>query len=101
VPREPEWWIDLSLKKIPVPADCLLIGDNEILLEIDFHPGIDLEAIYLIGMFGVALEGNRKIIGALPEALHIGCITEQGLPFYSGELAYNFSENYVLVTAGI
>jgi hypothetical protein len=88
MPETPVWWIDLSLKKIPVPAEWLVDGMNAITLEIDFHQGIDLEAIYLIGMFGVALEGNCKIIGMLPERLEVGCITEQGLPFYSGELTY-------------
>ncbi|MEX1030256.1 MAG: hypothetical protein WDZ91_09470 [Paenibacillaceae bacterium] len=88
IPDVPEWWIDLSLKKIPVPADWLVIGENAIKLDIDFHQGIELEAIYLIGMFGVAIEGNCKIIGTLPKKLEVGCITEQGLPFYSGELTY-------------
>ncbi|RAV19156.1 hypothetical protein [Paenibacillus contaminans] len=88
IPEHPDWWVDLSMKKVPIPAEELRLGDNFITLETEFHPGINLEAIYLIGPFGVYLDGSRKMLEKLPEKLEAGCITQQGLAFYSGALTY-------------
>ncbi|OUS72188.1 hypothetical protein B1748_25375 [Paenibacillus sp. MY03] len=93
IPKHPDWWIDFSLKKVEIPLDMLKAGDNDITLVTDFHADLDLEAIYLVGMFGVYLNGNRKRLGRLPEKLEVGCLTGQGLPFYSGALTYQIEKN--------
>ncbi|MCM8808578.1 MAG: hypothetical protein NC934_00175 [Candidatus Omnitrophica bacterium] len=81
------WWVDKSLETIKFDSTLLKIGKNEILLETVYnenHPG--LEIIYLLGNFGVNKE--KLIITSLPQNLKIGDWTEQGLPFYSGNIGY-------------
>lgn len=49
-----------------------------------------IEAVYLLGDFGVKLieDGKKAVLTTLPEMLKLGDITEQGLPFYSGKISY-------------
>jgi hypothetical protein len=50
------------------------------------HPG--LEMLYLLGDFGVELDGARVSITDTPRSLALGDWTVQGLPFYSGSVCY-------------
>jgi hypothetical protein len=85
----PDTWIDICFKKTKLPVSMLMHGTNRIEIETDFHEEINLEALYLLGTFGVKLDGKNKILTTLPEKLNIGCITNQGLPFYSGAVRYS------------
>jgi hypothetical protein len=51
----------------------------------------NLEALYLIGDFGVALDGHKRTLTAPPK--HIGCknLEEYGLPFYTGSVTYHLT----------
>jgi hypothetical protein len=86
--NENGWWIDKCFKKVPFSLDMLYEGKNSVELEVDYHEGINLEAIYILGEFGVRLDGTKKSIIKLPPELSSGCITTQGLPFYSGKIEY-------------
>ena len=88
VPANPPWMIDPCMKRIPLSAALLKNGLNEVELTTDFAPDIDLEAIYLAGSFGVSLQGTHPVLGALPAQLQPGDVAAQGLPFYSGTVAY-------------
>ncbi|GGD98153.1 glycosyl hydrolase [Paenibacillus nasutitermitis] len=88
VPEEAGWWVDPCFVKIPLPVQLLQGGENVVELEGGFHAGIDLEAVYLLGAFGVKLQGTARILTALPESLTVGDITKQGLPFYGGAITY-------------
>ncbi len=87
--ENPDTWIDICFKKTKLPVSMLNKGKNRIDVETDFHEEIDLEAIYIFGNFGVKIEGKNKSLTTLPAKLNIGCITTQGLPFYSGAVRYN------------
>lgn len=89
VPRDTGWFIDPCFRTIPLPASLLRAGVNEILLEREYGYGSDLEAIYLLGSFGVSVSGPHATLTRLPDALHIGSVTAQGLPFYSGHIRYH------------
>jgi hypothetical protein len=83
------WWTDRSLRKIPIDPSTLKPGRNTITLTCDYdseHPG--LECIYLLGNFGAEVRGTRVAITALPRKLKMGDWVRQGLPFYSGSVAY-------------
>ncbi|MCS7181093.1 MAG: hypothetical protein NZ891_07080, partial [bacterium] len=83
------WWVDKSLEKINFDPSILKVGKNEILLETIYteeHPGFEI--IYLLGNFGVKIDDQKLIIKEYPEKLKIGDWTEQGFPFYSGNLGY-------------
>ncbi|MFD1677559.1 glycosyl hydrolase, partial [Alicyclobacillus fodiniaquatilis] len=82
------WWIDRCFKRISVSTDILQVGTNTVQLSVSFHDAVNLEAIYLLGEFGVQIDRARKIITGLPEKLEIGDVTGQGLPFYSGVITY-------------
>ncbi|HEY5584001.1 MAG TPA: glycosyl hydrolase [Ruminiclostridium sp.] len=83
------WWIDQCFKKITLPVSFIKIGRNTVELKVDFNEGINLEAIYVIGRFGVKIEVNKNTLIKLPEKLFARDITKQGLPFYSGKIRYH------------
>ncbi|PQV63560.1 hypothetical protein B1R32_11023 [Abditibacterium utsteinense] len=80
------WWVDCAFEKIAVAPGALQIGSNVVQLQADFHEGLNLEALYLLGDFGVRLDGAQKTLVKLPETLEIGDLVPQGLPFYGGAL---------------
>jgi hypothetical protein len=86
--KEEGWWIDKCFRKLSVPSECIVGGENYIELETDFHQGANLEAIYLLGEFGLRLAGSEKILSSLPKQLKLGDLTEQSLPFYTGIVTY-------------
>jgi len=55
---------------------------------VGFHETIDLESLYLIGDFGVTLEGTQRTLVGLPERLTVGDLVPQSLPFYTGKITY-------------
>ncbi len=86
---ESGWWCDRSLRKIPLDPALLRPGRNELTLTCDYaenHPG--LEIAYLLGPFGVRLNGTDATLVRLPARLAIGDWTRHGLPFYSGSVGY-------------
>jgi len=83
------WWVDLSLRKLPLDPALLRVGKNELTLECDYvenHPG--LEIIYLLGNFGTLANGTDVAVTALPTKLQLGDWVPQGLTFYSGSVSY-------------
>lgn len=89
-------WIDHCFRRIRVPLKMLKLGRNKIELETDFNQGTNLEAIYLLGNFGVKLDGSKKIITFLPKKINIGDLVHQGLPFYSGTIIYKLPVDKIL-----
>ncbi|MDR1093194.1 MAG: hypothetical protein LBL66_03505 [Clostridiales bacterium] len=90
VPSEPSGtFIDNSFKVIPLDAGALSVGENVLAMKCGFSDSVGLEAAYLTGNFGVRVEGTKKTVTKLPETL---CekkpMSEQGLPFYSGKIAF-------------
>ena len=83
------WWVDKSLRRLPVDPSLLRPGANELILECDYdenHPG--LEIVYLLGNFGAAVSGTAVSVIAPPASLKIGDWCGQGLAFYSGSVGY-------------
>jgi hypothetical protein len=81
-------WIDKAFYRVEVPNDYLKNGENEIELETLFSANSNIEAIYLLGDFGVELEGIEKTLSLLPEKIKVGDLTNQKMPFYSGGITY-------------
>ena len=78
-------WIDVCFEKLAIPDEVWKEGANEIDIDFDYYKTSGLEAVYLLGDFGVVLtpgEGTDiPVLNSLPEKLHIGDISVQGLPF--------------------
>ena len=86
------WWTDPSLRKIPLDPSLARVGTNEVALFCEYdegHPG--LETAYMLGSFGVEIEGTGARIVDVPRSLAIGDWVTQGLPFYSGSVCYDRS----------
>ncbi|HPO12830.1 MAG TPA: glycosyl hydrolase [Candidatus Hydrogenedentes bacterium] len=82
------WWVDPAIKTIDLPLDFFVQSNNQIELITDFRQDMNLEALYLLGQFGVRIEKTQKSLIPLPEKLAVGDLTTQGLPFYSGTVTY-------------
>lgn len=63
-------------------------GENTVILTRSFGKVSTLEAIYLLGDFGVELRGRSYKITAPVRELEFGDWTRQGLPFYGGNVTY-------------
>jgi len=82
------WWVDNAFERLNVPLELLVEGANVVQWEVNFQESTNIEALYLLGDFGVTLSGTRKTLIALPATLEVGDIVSQGLPFYGGALTY-------------
>lgn len=88
LPAAKTWWVDPALRTRALDASALREGDNVLELSTDFSEDVDLEAVYLLGAFGVELKGTTETLMRLPQKLSVGDLTSQGLPFYGGEVIY-------------
>ena len=48
----------------------------------------DAENCFILGSFGTAYKGSEAYITDLPEKLHFGDVTRQGLAFYGADITY-------------
>ncbi len=94
--KEADFWIDTAFSKFLAGKSCLKEGENEITVTYSYGKDSGLEAIYLLGDFGVKLSGKgveEKVhLISLPDKLHAGNIVPQGLPFYSGSITYELDQ---------
>ena len=81
-------WVDICFDRIKIPENLLQTGENKISIQMDYYKTSGIEAIYLLGDFGVELKDGHPVITELPTTLKTGDITCQGLPFYSGSVIY-------------
>ena len=83
------WWVDKSLRRLPIDPAILRPGANEIILQCDYdvtHSGFEM--VYLLGDFGTTVDGTNVAVAAPPASLAIGDWVGQGLAFYSGSVGY-------------
>ena len=86
------WYIDPSIRKMPLSPALLKKGKNHLTLTFGFSRDLNLEALLLTGDFGVRLNGIARMLTPLPDSLAAGDIVSQGLPFYSGAVTYRIGE---------
>jgi hypothetical protein len=81
------WYVDKCIGKVGLPE--IRAGKN--VLEISFPYGkkVNVEAVYILGDFGVKVAGASCVITKPVRTLGFGDITRQGLPFYGGNLSYH------------
>ncbi len=82
------FWVDVCFKRMTIPAGVLKEGVNTVTVTTAFTRNSNIEALYLLGGFGVRTEGHTATLTTLPETLHFGSLQDQGLPFYTGALTY-------------
>ncbi len=86
--KEGFYWVDTCFDGFVLPVSLLKAGENRMELTTDYGETSNLEAVYLLGQFGVRLSGSRKTLIDMPTRLLPGSITTQGFPFYSGKITY-------------
>ena len=79
-------YVDISIFKVALPKICK--GENELIITYPFGDSTNLESVFILGKFGVKLNGTQAVIATLPEKLGFGNILSQGLPFYGGNITY-------------
>ncbi|KAI5460781.1 hypothetical protein BGZ63DRAFT_357511 [Mariannaea sp. PMI_226] len=84
------WWVDESISTIPLPK--LTKGKHFLELSVPYGELTNIERVYLLGSFGIELNGrDAKMVDFDPERLRIGDYTRQGLPFFAGDVRYEFT----------
>ncbi len=83
------YYVDPAISVINLP-DAIKVGTNELLVKLSFHQKTNLEAMYLLGSFGVSLKQDKTVL-VERSPLTLGDITKQSLPFYTGNIWYNFT----------
>jgi hypothetical protein len=68
------------------------VGISELEVEYPFGQRTALEWMYLLGDFGVEVDGRHTRIIAEREAIGFDNIVDQGMPFYSGALTYHMEK---------
>ena len=87
--RKPQgYYVDPAISLIQLPK--VQKGKNELIIKLMYHQKTNLEAMYLLGKFGVSLSGKKTAIIPM-HPLALGDITKQGLPFYTGNIRYEFA----------
>lgn len=84
--KQDGWYVDRRI--VTVPLGRLEAGENELILRRPFHVGSNLEAVYLLGDFGVLVAGSHAAVTGPVRSLYFGDWTVQGLPFYGGNVTY-------------
>lgn len=83
------YYVDRQIRKVVLHG--LKKGENILEASIPYHAGVNLEAMYLLGDFGVRVSGRTAVITEFPPQIAFGDICYQGLPFYGGNLVYRIS----------
>ena len=81
------WYVDKCIGKAPLPE--INVGINILELTVPYGKKTDIEACYLLGSFGVTVQGINNTLTKQISELAFGDITRQGLPFYGGNLTYH------------
>ena len=87
VPSMPDgWYTDHIIKTVPLPP--LRAGKNELVVRLPFGKRTNTEWCYILGDFGVKVEGRIATIIDAPEQIGFSDLATQGMPFYGGNLIY-------------
>ncbi|MDR0731804.1 MAG: hypothetical protein LBF63_09055, partial [Treponema sp.] len=95
------WYVDKCIGRVNLPA--IKRGTNVLELSLPYGRAVNVEAMYLLGDFGVRVAGSFSTLTPPVRTLAFGDITRQGLPFYGGNLVYHLetetSASELLVSA--
>ena len=83
------WYVDKCIGRQALPP--VVPGRNTLEVTLPFGRSVNLEAMYLLGSFGVNVQGVHCGLTALPQSIAFGDITRQGFPFYGGNLTYHMA----------
>lgn len=82
------WYVDRAIETVPLSG--LKTGINMLELTVPLGAQTNTENCFLLGDFGVRVEGTIKTLIPPVRILAFGDIVTQGLPFYTGNLTYEY-----------
>ena len=85
------YYVDKSIKKYKLGS--IKKGLNQILITAPITHRISVEYYYILGNFGVTVNGSVKTVYKIDNRLNYGDCTVQGLPFYGGNVIYKAKIN--------
>lgn len=80
------YFVDECIRKIVLPE--IPVGKSELYLQVDYSKDVNLEWCYLLGDFGVKVQGSKAYLTQKPERMAFGDYSCQGFPFYGGNMIY-------------
>lgn len=83
------FWVDNCFKTMKIPAGALKKGRNVVTARVNFKRTTNVEALYLLGDFGVRVQGRSCTLTELPKKIGCGNYDGYGLPFYTGNVTYH------------
>ena len=83
-----DFWVDDCFKKMKIPAEALKLGRNEVTIDVTFMRTTNVEALYLVGIFGVKVDGKKRTIVGTPGLIGCDNYAAYDLPFYTGNMEY-------------
>jgi len=81
-------YVDISIATVKLPT--IVKGENTLEVTYAYGEKVAIENMFILGDFGVKLNGNKATVVALPEKVGFGDLISQGFPFYGGNITYKF-----------
>ncbi|MGQ9519376.1 MAG: glycosyl hydrolase [Candidatus Fervidibacter sp.] len=82
-------WLNFAFQRVDIRG-LLKEGVNELLLECDYKPPLEVEAVYILGNFSVWQVGNTEFAIRSPvKEVESGNLVTKGFPFFAGSLSLN------------
>ena len=88
------WFCDKDIRTVPLGT--LHAGENTIELALPFGRRTNVEWCYLLGDFGVSVQGEYRVLTPMPEKVGFADLSQQGLAHYGSNITYQFP----ITTAG-
>lgn len=89
-----DFWIDDCFKRMMIPEGALKIGKNTVTVDVTFMRTTNVEALYIVGDFGVRIEGRKRSLTASPELIGCENYASYGMPFYTGSITYRLTAEH-------
>lgn len=82
-------YVDRDILRIAL--GMLPAGESKLIVHMPFDQKTDVEAMYLLGDFGVRIDGDSAVITKPVREIGFGDWVHHGLPFYGGNVTYHMS----------
>lgn len=84
--RTEGWWVDRAFKTMNIHK-LTRKGRNEVVIRASYLPGLEIEDAYLIGDFGVKIQGRKSpLLISEPETVYPDDLTKAGYSFFAGAI---------------
>lgn len=84
--RQTGWFTDHCIHTVALPE--IARGTHTLQVEIPYNSRVNIEAMFLLGDFFVAVKGRKQVLKAAEAVAAFSDFTGQGYPFYGGNLTY-------------